>query len=555
MHKKIVFRAFLAHCLTICLPLLACSGALAADYVELARLAAADGAPGDMFGRSVAVSGDTVVVGATDAADKGLAYIFVKPAEGWPEEPAPVALLAASDGAADDYFGVSVAIEGDTVAVGAFAVDFDVIFTNRGAVYVFEKPSGGWDNMTETARLTASDTSAIYFGKSVALSGDTIAVGAPGADIGISTGQGAAFVFVKPGDSWDTMTQTAKLTASDGAEYDNLGQSVSIHGDTVVAGSANDDVGMNADQGSVSVFEKPGSGWADMTETAMLTASDGAAGDWFGNSAAISGDTVVVGAPYHDGGMSNRGAAYVFEKPLSGWDNMTESAKLAASDGVANHNLGGAAAISGDTAIVSAMGLIGSPGAAYVFEKPSAGWDNMTESAKLAASDAEANDYFGIAVAISGATAVVGATGKNMSQGAAYVFATTSSTTTTAPCVDSDGDGYGQNCAPGPDCDDTDAFYTDTCPDCAVRVFPGTFGRLSGDRNTTRLLLVVGERGTDFGASPTVSWDSGAIETLSRRVLFNLLLFMRVKFSGGSLDEGLYRVLVNDCQGEITWAE
>jgi hypothetical protein len=126
-------------------------------------------------------------------------------------------------------------------------------------------------------------------------------VGALGGD----SSRGAAYVFVKPGAGWGTMTETARLTASDGAVGDQLGQSVGISGDTVVVGAWRDD----SVRGSAYVFLKPGGGWGAMTETGKLTASDGADNDEFGRSVGISGDTVVVGAPGHD---SNRGAAYVF---------------------------------------------------------------------------------------------------------------------------------------------------------------------------------------------------------------------------------------------------
>ena len=135
----------------------------------------------------------------------------------------------------------------------------------------------------------------------------------------------------------DPFIQQAKLTASDGAENENFGISVAIGGDTVVVG-ANAHFGTSAVQGSAYVFVKPGSGWANATETAELTASDRAVNDNFGVSVAISGDTVVVGA---NGDDSNRGSAYVFVKPGSGgWANATETAKLTASDGAANDQFG-----------------------------------------------------------------------------------------------------------------------------------------------------------------------------------------------------------------------
>lgn len=216
------------------------------------------------------------------------------------------AKLTASDGAAWDDLGIAVAISGDTVVVGA---DLDDM---KGSVYVFTRPGGGWADMTQTAKLTASDgASPDSFGNSVAISGDTVVVGSFLDDVAY-THQGSAYVFVEPGGGWADMTQTAKLTAGDGAEGDNLGRSVVVDGDTVVVGADLHDVGGNDDQGATYVFEKPGGGWGNMTETAKLTAGDGATGDVFGCSVSAAGDTLVVGAWGDD---SDKGSAYVFAYP------------------------------------------------------------------------------------------------------------------------------------------------------------------------------------------------------------------------------------------------
>ncbi len=227
------------------------------------------------------------------------------------------AKLTASDGDLGDRLGVSVAVSGDTVVVGAFDDDVGAN-ADQGSAYVFVKPGAGWANATEAAKLTASDGAAgDGLGVSVAVSGDTVFVGAYRDDVGANADQGSAYVFVKPGTGWASATETAKLTASDGAASDFLGQSVAVSGDTVVAGAWSDDFGANANQGSAYVFVKPGAGWANATETAKLTASDGAAGDWLGRSVAVSGDTVFVGAYLDDvGANADQGSAYVFvEQP------------------------------------------------------------------------------------------------------------------------------------------------------------------------------------------------------------------------------------------------
>jgi len=416
-------------------------------YVQRAKLTAADGAAYDYFARSVAISsdGNTIVVGAYGDdiganSSQGAAYVFVKPSGGWTTM-TETAKLTASDGVADDEFGYSVAISGDdtTIVVGARYDNIDSR-ADQGSAYVFVKPGGGWvGNLNETARLTAADGAAYdYFGTSVAINSDgtTIVVGARGDD----NNKGSAYVFVKPGGGWGTGAPTgAKFTASDGGISDWFGISVATSGDgnTIVVGASWDDNGANFQQGSAYVYVKPGGGWANMTETAQLIASDGAAHDQFGYSVAISGDgnTIVVGAPTDDIGANNQGSAYVYMKPGGGWGAGTPTeAKLTASDGAADDDFGVSVAISGDgtTVVVGAywnnIGVIADQGSVYVFVKPGGGWVNMTETAQLIASDGAMNDDFGISVAIGGdgKTIVVGAwwddIGVNTNQGSAYIF-------------------------------------------------------------------------------------------------------------------------------------
>jgi hypothetical protein len=180
---------------------------------------------------------------------------------------------------------------------------------------VFVKPTGGWADATQTAKLTASDGATDdLLGFSVAVSGATIVAGAPPATVGGNSFQGAAYVFVKPTGGWADATQTAKLTASDGAAGDSLGYSVAASGGTIVAGAIGATVSGHSGQGAAYVFVKPEGGWADATQTAKLTASDGAAGDTLGVSVAVSGNTIVAGALGATvSGHSRQGAAYVFQ--------------------------------------------------------------------------------------------------------------------------------------------------------------------------------------------------------------------------------------------------
>jgi hypothetical protein len=393
-------------------------------FVQQAKLASSDGAAGNHFGWSVAISGDTAVVGAPVAnSGAGAAYVFVKPVTGWATTSAFTAKLSASGGA----FGSSVAISGDTLVVVA---------PQQSSAYVFVKPVGGWA-MTSTfsAELTASDAGA-GFGSSVGISGDSVVVGAALATVAANSEQGAAYVFVKPSFGWmGALNETAKLTASDGAASDWFGYSVAISGDTVVVGT------QPYSAGAVYIFTKPGAGWATGTETAKLTASDGVAGDAFGFSVANSGDTVAVGAVF----AKSAGAAYVFVKPTGGWaTTSTFNAELVPSDGQLADYFGASVAVDGDSVVVgNACFLFNfaipnihtkdtcgptSTGAAYVFAKPGTGWTSGSESAKLTASDASAAHDFGFSLAISGDTLLVGAAyadiASNSSQGGAYVFET-----------------------------------------------------------------------------------------------------------------------------------
>ena len=385
------------------------------------------------FGYSVAADGDIAVVGAPGDPDSedgpGAAFVFSRSAGVW-----TLKYKLKSNGAVqDDEFGNSVAFDGKSIVVGAPSDDGNA--TGSGAAYVFTKPVSGWDNsngtgtvnLSETAKLTASDgeggDEGDEFGNSVAVHGDTVVVGAYAHD----GTKGKAYVFTKPGTGWASATETAQLTASNGAEGDYFGDSVAIDGDTIVVGA--DEKG-NA-TGSAYVFVKPGTGWATDTEDAQLTASDGVAGDYFGNSVAIDGDVIVVGADEND---SATGSAYVFVKPDSGWADDTETAQLTASDGMAGDKFGYSVAVDGDTVVVGAneyndISLGTDSGSAYVFVKPDNddGWAHTkydgNEAAKLTASNGRQNHKFGTSVAVNGDTVLVGAENKAANdEEAAYAF-------------------------------------------------------------------------------------------------------------------------------------
>ena len=280
---------------------------LAQSQTEVAKLTAGDAAAGDHFGITVSISGDTAVVGATRDDHAGIfsgsAYVFVGSGTSWTQQ----AKLTASDAALGDDFGRSVSISGDTVVVGAIGDDdVGTIFGgNSGSAYVFVRSGTIW---TQQAKLTASDAAELdQFGISVSISGDTALVGAF-KDDDVGSESGSAYVFVRSGTTW---TQQAKLTASDDAAGDQFGFSVSISGDTSLMAAIGDDgevFGLNG-SGSAYVFVRSGATW---TEQAQLTASDAARADRFGASLSISGDTVVVGVASDDDPGFDSGSAKVF---------------------------------------------------------------------------------------------------------------------------------------------------------------------------------------------------------------------------------------------------
>ena len=382
------------------------------------KVVASDGAIGDEFGQAVAISGDTALVGARYAdvganADQGAAYVFTRSAGSWTF----AAKLTASDGAEGDALGWSVALSGDTALVGAPGGN-----VGDGAAYIFVKPGGGWATGTETAKLTASDPVQYdNLGFSVALSDDTALVGVPYADIvPLFHDHGSVYVFVKPGGGWATGTETGKLTASDGSGWrfapgpeDYFGWSVALSGDTVLVGAPHDTVG-NVGNGSAYVFVKPGGGWATGTETAKLIASETTGS--FGSSVALSGDTALVGAPNT---TFFAGSAYVFVRPGGGWVPISETAKLTASD--VGASFGHSVALLDNKALVGVPNNSGR-GASYLFLKPAGGWATDTETRRFYPAYGESGHHFGYSVALSDDAALMGAPGDDYAQGSAYFY-------------------------------------------------------------------------------------------------------------------------------------
>ncbi len=435
-----------------------------AEFVQNAYVKASTNGSGDYFGRSVAVSGDTIVVGApyessnatgvdgnednNSSSSSGAAYVFVRDGDTWTQQ----AYLKASNTGASDYFGSSVAIDGDTVVVGAPYEDSsatgiggsqsDNSATDGGAVYVFVRNGETW---SQQAYVKASNAEAgDYFGMSVAVHGDTIVVGAPYEDsstTGIggnqadnsSSSSGAVYVFTRSGTTW---SQQAYVKASNTGASDHFGYSVSVYSDSLVVGAPDESssaTGIGGNQtdntsgssGAVYVFTRSGATWS---QQAYVKASNTGSGDLFGYSVSLYDDYFAAGAPMEDGsatgvngisddGATNSGAAYVFARNLSVW---AQQAYVKASNTGPGDQFGYSVSLYDDYLAVGASGEDSSitgingasndgatnSGAAYALMRSGTSW---TQRAFIKASNTEANDNFGYSVAVSEGTIVIGA--------------------------------------------------------------------------------------------------------------------------------------------------
>lgn len=433
----------------------------AQDYLKASNTDSFDG-----FGWSLAISGDTLVIGAPGEASgaagvngnqldnslavSGAVYVFERTAGGWSQQ----AYIKASNPDAGDGFGRSVAISGDTLVVGALGESSSATGVNgnqldnsagsAGAAYVFVRNAGAW---SQQAYLKASNTDAFdEFGFSVSIFGDTIVVGAR-AECSIAVGvngnqtnnlashAGAAYVFTRSGGAW---SQQAYLKATNTDFGDNFGTSVAISGNTVVVGAwaeQSNATGVNGNQqndslyeaGAAYVYVRSGATWSPQ---AYLKASNTNSGDEFGIAVAISGGTIVVGADgeaSHATGVNGdqldnsfgygAGAAYVFVWSAGAW---SQQAYLKASN-TGWDFFGSRVAIEGNAVVVgandeasSATGVngdqqsnnMGGSGAGYVFLRDGGVW---SQRAYLKASNTDAQDCFGISLAISNDEVVLGA--------------------------------------------------------------------------------------------------------------------------------------------------
>jgi hypothetical protein len=398
------------------------------SFKSLLKIASSDTADSDNFGYSVATDGNYAIAGAPGAnglgTDRGQAYLFLRTqggTDGWGQ----VKVLVAADAGDGDFFGVAVGISGDYAVVGAGAENGTG--TDQGAAYVFYRNQGGADNWGQVKKITAADRAdSDGFGYSVAIEGDTIIVGADGED-GAGTDRGAAYIFLKDEGGTDNWGQVTKLTASDATDVSQFGFRVALDGDFALVGAPRADAG-GTDRGSAYLFGRDFGGAGAWGEVKRLAPNAPTDDSWFGNAVAIEGSLAVVGEAWNDGTGTNRGAAYVFGRDTGGTDNWGEIKRLSASDAGDGAFFGYSLALSGSNIVVGAPWAPGGGterGQIYLFSKDEGSPDNWGEVQRLRASDGQNEDWFGFSSSIAGTYILGGAIGEDgagSGRGAAYLF-------------------------------------------------------------------------------------------------------------------------------------
>ena len=362
------------------------------SWAQQAKLTSSNNSGSDRFGERVAIDGDTAVVGAyfydTSGgvnSPKGAAYVFTRSGSTWTQR----AMIQSNDIAVGDYFGITVAISGNTIIVGAQYEDgSSSSATNYGSVYVFTGSGSSW---TQQAKLVDPNPSTNdWFGShSIAISGNTIVLGSILSD-DTATNSGTAHIYTRSGSTW---TYKGQLESSDVAAYDRFGAGIAIDGDTVLIGAYGEG-GSGTSRGAVYVFTS-NNNWSSWSQQAKLTASDAQDNDYFGYGLDLDGDTAVIGAFGEDDTGSNSGSAYVFTRSGTTW---SQQQKLTASDSAANFDIGLSVAIEGDKIALGSRGADSDTGAVYIFKLSGSTW---TEEEKLVSDEGAQNDDFGERVSFS----------------------------------------------------------------------------------------------------------------------------------------------------------
>ncbi|HEV8593205.1 MAG TPA: FG-GAP-like repeat-containing protein [Pyrinomonadaceae bacterium] len=418
-------------CLVMVIGYLATASSVMASWSQRQKITSTPRGVGAQCGNAVAMSGNTMVVGArydgTTASQAGAAFVYVLSGGVWTQQ----AVLLANDGAVADKFGYSVAISENTIVVGAFNDDSPL--SNAGSAYVFVRSGTTW---TFQQKLTANDATADdQFGNAVAITGEVIAVGANHADLPSNSEAGAVYVYLRTGTVW---AQTQRLSPSlDVLLGDHFGDSLAVSGNKLVIGASGDDTPFTA-AGAVYVFVDAGTASYGLQQ--KLTISSGQNGDNFGFSVAIEGNTLIGGAIQWTPivGQPAFGAAYVYEFNGSTW---VSQGRLTASDGASVDRFGYSVAVSNNVVAVGAREddtvVGGDAGSAYIYTRSGSTW---TEQQHLFPADPFNGDRFGVSIALSFGNLIVGAAEKALSspngQGAVYYFAQINKTR-----FDFDGDG------------------------------------------------------------------------------------------------------------------
>ncbi len=313
------------------------------------------------FGWSVSMTLDTVAVAAPrfyDDSRQGAAYLYTKPDGGWASA-SEAAKLTPPPGEDGKFFGSSVSVNAGTAVVGAVG---DQDEGDPGSAYLFMRANGGpWRSTSHGIKLGSPDEEdSSLFGWSVAITGDTLVVGMPSEE-----GPGAAYLYTKPRDGWAFVADPVKLTSPGATPVDMFGASVAISGDTVVIGAAG--FGSVPLHGAAYVFTKPADGWASTSDAAKLMPEFGESGDWFGWSVAVRGDTVVVGAQNNSTAPATN-AAYLFSRPDGGWVSVSAPPfEVAVAGSVDSGEFEVSVAIARKTVVIGASSET-DPSAVYVFE-------------------------------------------------------------------------------------------------------------------------------------------------------------------------------------------
>jgi hypothetical protein len=328
-------------------------------WSQAQKLTASDGLPGDEFGSSVVLTDNILLVGAPAAygvSGPGAVYVFLKTGNTWVESQK----LIASDGLPGDQFGDAIALSGGTLIVGARSATVHGQLY-QGAAYIFVQSNGSW---SQTQKLTGDDSLAFdHFGSAVAAQGSTILVGAPNENID----KGEVYVFSRSNNSWN---QTQSLTVNDNIYFPEFGASLALGSATALVGAPYADGNGHATQGAAYVFGISG---GILTQTQKITSSDGASNDAYGSSVALAenstGNRALIGAPDAMVGRNKvQGKAYVLRELGGMWG---EAARITASDGVILNYFGWAVALDRETALVGAQpAALPQEGAAYFYTVP-----------------------------------------------------------------------------------------------------------------------------------------------------------------------------------------